>query len=137
MRDLNRIIVHCSYTPPSMNIGAETIRDWHVNGNGWSDIGYHYVIRRNGEVELGRPIERAGAHVRGHNADSIGVCLVGGMTKDKTAPDCNFTKAQWFALAALLAKLEADYGVKTVYGHRDFSSKDCPCFDVRAWCSES
>lgn len=137
MRDLNRIIVHCSYTPPSMNIGAETIRDWHVNGNGWSDIGYHYVIRRNGKVEQGRKIARAGAHVQGQNRDSIGICLIGGMTEDRSGSDCNFSKEQWLALASLIEEIEAKYGRLEIHGHREFDdNKDCPCFDVKAWRSE-
>jgi len=96
-RPINLIVVHASYTPPSMDIGAETIRDWHVNDNGWDDIGYHYVITRAGEVEVGRPLEMAGAHVRGHNDDSIGVCLIGGMAEDESTPECNFTHWQWDA----------------------------------------
>ena len=78
-----------------MDIDAETIRDWHVNGNGWSDIGYHYVIKRNGLVEAGRPVSISGAHAKGHNADSIGICLVGGMLEDMSKADANFSLAQY------------------------------------------
>ena len=136
MRDLHRIIVHCSYTPPSMDIGVDTIKDWHVNDNGWSDIGYHYVIRRNGKIEPGRPVEQAGAHVRGHNRDSIGICLIGGMTEDRSGSDCNFTRWQWLALGSLIDSLETEYGRLECYGHRDFDNKDCPCFDMQVWKAE-
>lgn len=137
MRGINRIIVHCSYTPPSMDIDSETIKGWHVNENGWSDIGYHYVITRQGKIERGRPIERAGAHVRGHNEDSIGICLVGGMAEDKTAADSNFTRWQWLALASLIDSLEEEHGRLECYGHRDFDSgKECPCFDMQVWRAE-
>ena len=67
MRNIDRIVLHCSATPEGKDYSVETIRDWHVNGRGWSDIGYHYVIRLDGSVELGRPIDKIGAHVKGHN----------------------------------------------------------------------
>ena len=134
MRKISKIVVHCSYTPASMDIGAETIRDWHVNDNGWDDIGYHYVITRDGSVEKGRALGTPGAHVRGHNEDSIGICLIGGMTEDKEHTDSNFTRWQWGALDALLSDLEGRFGKLDVVGHRDLdASKDCPCFDVQAW----
>ena len=82
MRKINEIILHCSATPASMDIGAKEIRDWHVNGNHWRDIGYHWVIRRDGTVEKGRPEYQVGAHCLNHNANSIGVCMVGGTKKD-------------------------------------------------------
>ena len=77
MREIDAIVIHCSYTPPSMDIGVREIYDWHVNDNGWKDIGYHYVIRRNGNIEIGRPEHTPGAHVAGHNHNTIGLCLVG------------------------------------------------------------
>jgi N-acetyl-anhydromuramyl-L-alanine amidase AmpD len=135
-RDISRIIVHCSYTPPSMDIGADTIRAWHVEERGWSDIGYHYVVRRNGEIEDGRPVERMGAHARGNNSDSIGICLVGGMAEDG-GDDCNFTRWQWEALSVLVDSLDEEYGHLEVIGHRDVDdSKTCPTFDAIEWGSE-
>jgi len=137
MRDLNRVVIHCSYTPPSMDIGADTIQEWHVDGNGWNDIGYHYVIRRKGQIESGRPTEIQGAHVRGHNDDSIGICLVGGMAEDTEQAESNFTRWQWNALATLLENLEVRFGRMDVCGHRDLDqSKACPCFNVKAWRAE-
>lgn len=133
MRKITRIVIHCSATPPTMNIGVEEIRQWHI-ARGWSDIGYHYVITRNGTVEPGRPIKRPGAHVKGHNRDSIGICLVGGIN-EKGKPDSNFTFAQFLQLDNLICRLEEEYGKLEILGHRDLPevSKDCPCFDVKSF----
>ena len=131
MRAIKRIVVHMSYTPPSMDVGVPEIRDWHVNGNGWRDIGYHYVIRRNGTIEHGRPVEQAGAHVAGHNADSIGICLVGGKREDRDSADCNYTLDQWEALRELLDKLAETYQDTELCGHRDLANRECPGFDAK------
>lgn len=133
-REINRIVVHCAATPPSMDIGVEEIRKWHVKGNGWADIGYHYVIRRNGLVEVGRKNEVQGAHAKGYNVDSLGVCLVGGIDEfDK--PEANFTFAQYLSLVELLEELQDKYGHDIdIRGHKDLPgvTKSCPCFDVRS-----
>lgn len=140
------IVIHCSATPPDSDIGVDEIRDWHVNKNGWSDIGYHAVIRRDGEIEFGRHFDEPGAHVQGQNYQSVGVCMVGGVDK-ANAPEDNFTKAQMKSLTAIVAMLEQAYPGAEVLGHRDLSPdlngdgvvskdewvKDCPCFDVRKW----
>jgi len=94
------IVIHCAATKPSMDVGVDTIRDWHVNGNGWRDIGYHLVIRRDGSVEKGRDINDSGAHAAGYNSKSIGLCLVGGMAEDNSAEN-NFTAEQWTSLLFL------------------------------------
>ncbi len=131
MRELNEIIVHCSATRPSADIGAAEIRHWHVAGNHWSDIGYHYVIRRDGALEEGRPVAIQGAHTSGHNAHSIGVCLVGGVTEDDVrVPENNFTVQQFATLATLLKALKQQYGITKISGHRDYAAKACPSFDV-------
>lgn len=133
MRALDAIVIHCADTPAEMDIGAAEIRRWHIEGNGWKDIGYHYVIRRDGRVERGRSVELSGAHVAGHNAQTIGICLVGGRGPDKR-PLSNFTHAQWNALDELVRALRLKYGDLAVKGHRDYdASKACPCFDVTAW----
>lgn len=137
MRELKEIIVHCSATKPDMDIGADEIKKWHTDpkpeGNGWSDIGYHYVIRRNGNLEMGRELALAGAHAKGRNANSIGVCLVGGLDKNGKS-DANFTLPQYATLNSLIGELKQTYGEMPVIGHRDVpdSGKDCPCFDVGA-----
>ena len=103
------IIVHCSATPQNMDIGVEEIRRWHTDpkprGKGWSDIGYHYVIRRSGVVEAGRDWKRMGAHARGHNRTSIGICLVGGNdAEDRRRAEANYTRQQYRSLEKLIAE---------------------------------
>lgn len=137
MRQIDRIVIHCAYTRPDMDIGAAEIRRWHTDeppkGNGWRDIGYHWVIRRDGTIEAGRNEEIAGAHVAGHNATSIGVCLVGGMS-DAAGSDCNFTRDQWRSLESLVGILVGRYPGAKVCGHRDLTTaKTCPTFDAAAW----
>jgi N-acetyl-anhydromuramyl-L-alanine amidase AmpD len=130
---MKHLVVHCSATPPKMDIGASTIRRWHIN-KGWSDIGYHYVIRRNGQIELGRPETRQGAHVKGYNKDSIGICLIGGVD-EYNDPENNFTDAQFTTLGGLLMGLTSKYPNAKVLGHRDFPNvaKACPSFNAPEW----
>lgn len=140
VRQIDTIIIHCSATRPDLDIGVDEIRRWHTSpspwdaSKPWSDIGYHYVIRRGGQIEEGRPIEVAGAHARGHNETSIGICLVGGINGDGR-PDSNFTAHQWESLDSLVEELGWNHaGAVSVVGHRDVDpGKACPCFDVQAW----
>jgi N-acetyl-anhydromuramyl-L-alanine amidase AmpD len=140
------IVVHCSATPPDSDIGVDEIRDWHVHQNGWRDIGYHAVIRRDGEIEFGRHFDEPGAHVQGQNYRSVGVCLVGGVDKSGKSEN-NFTQDQFESLSIILDMLERAYPMARILGHRDLSPdtdgdgvveehewlKDCPCFDVFTW----
>ena len=130
MREINLIVVHCSATPEGKYFSTETIRDWHVKGNGWSDIGYHYVIELDGKVKNGRPLERAGAHVRGYNKNSIGICYVGGMTADMKQPKDTRNDKQKESLLDLLLELKVKFPNAVIRGHRDFSPKACPSFDA-------
>lgn len=128
------IVVHCSATPPSQDIGADEIREWH-KARGWRDIGYHHVIRRNGKLEIGRPPMAVGAHARGYNAVSVGICLVGGVD-DEGKPEANFTRAQYARLEDLVRNMVRLYGPDVaVVGHRDLPdvSKACPSFCVPCW----
>lgn len=130
MRKIDEIIVHCSATPRGRRVTAKDIDGWH-RGRGFRCIGYHYVIGLDGEVERGRAESEVGAHCKGHNARSIGVCYVGGLTTDgKVAVDTR-TDAQRVALTELIMELKERYPGARVYGHRDFAAKECPCFDVR------
>lgn len=131
MRKINKLIVHCSATPEGRDVKTETIRDWHVKGNGWSDIGYHYVVELDGSVHAGRDESVAGAHCSGQNAYSIGVCYVGGVEADCETPKDTRTDAQKQALLDLLKGLKAKYPEAAIYGHRDFAAKACPCFDAK------
>lgn len=128
------IVLHCSATRPVQDIGAKEIRAWH-KAKGWSDIGYHFVIRRDGRVEKGRAVDEIGSHVKGHNHNSVGICMVGGIGNETFGPENNFTPLQWAALKKLIADLSKKYPNARVLGHRDFPgvSKACPCFDARPW----
>jgi N-acetyl-anhydromuramyl-L-alanine amidase AmpD len=134
LKSVDYIVVHCSATPEYMNIGVEEIRRWHRQ-RGWMDVGYHYIIRRDGTIEIGRPNTAPGAHARGFNHVSLGICLVGGVESDKKAAERNYTHAQWDALGSLIADLYEMYPEAEILGHRDLPkvNKDCPSFDVRAW----
>lgn len=126
------LVVHCAATKPTMDIGLREIRQWHRE-RGWLDIGYHFVIRRDGTVEAGRPHDVIGAHVEGHNYESLGICMAGGIDA-KGKPENNFTPAQFESLRALLDKLKVDYPSAKIVGHRDLDPKKaCPSFDVASW----
>ena len=132
MRPIDTIVIHCSDTFARMDTSARDIDQWH-RARGFAGIGYHYVIRRNGNREIGRPVERVGAHVRGYNARSIGICMVGGKGDDGS-PECNFTRSQWSELDWLVGELIARFPGAKVIGHRDLDpGKACPCFDVTSW----
>ena len=129
MRDINKIIVHCTATPEEREVTTEDLYKWHVKERGWRDIGYHFFIDICGEVHECRPVEQTGAHTKGHNWDSIGVCYAGGLDKDLKTKDTR-TEEQKESLIDLLCQLKDTYG-GIVYGHRDFSTKDCPSFDAK------
>lgn len=131
MRKIDKIIIHCSATPEGKDFTVQQIRQWHVQGNGWSDIGYHYVIYRDGSVHIGRPIERVGAHTKGYNAHSIGICYIGGCAADGKTPKDTRTPAQKAALVKLVGELRHRFGGVTVHGHNEFANKACPSFDVQ------
>jgi N-acetylmuramoyl-L-alanine amidase len=129
-RTITEIIVHCTATPEGKDFTVDDIRRWHKE-QGWSDIGYHYVIYRDGSIHEGRDVRYSGAHCTGHNANSIGVVYIGGVSKDgKTAKDTR-TKAQKRALLQVMRTLRAAYPSARIYGHRDFAKKACPSFDAR------
>ena len=128
VRAIDKIILHCSATPEGRDVSVDTIRGWHTK-KGWSDIGYHFIVHLDGSVHAGRPIERSGAHVRGFNSTSIGVCYIGGVDKDMRAKDTR-TPEQTKSLDALLWGLMNQYSA-TLHGHNEFSAKACPSFDVK------
>ena len=124
MNRINLIVIHCADTPNGRADTAEDIHRWHLD-RGWSGIGYHYVIGIDGTVQNGRPEYWQGAHVAGHNANSIGVCLIG---RDL------FTNEQTAALQDLLAVLRDDYPEASIRGHYELDpGKTCPNIDVPAW----
>ena len=125
------IVIHCSYTPSTMDIGVEEIDRWHRD-RGWHSCGYHYVIRRDGTIEHGRPRDTIGAHVRGFNEMSLGICLIGGMSKGRTPKDeDNFTFQQGVALHELLQQIRQKYTQAQVVGHNELdSSRTCPVVNL-------
>ena len=129
MRQIDEIIVHCSATRAGQPFTAADIKRWHRQ-RGWRTIGYHYVVDLDGMVEVGRPVAQVGAHCINHNANSIGVCYIGGLDAQGHPADTR-TDAQKRALRTLLEVLIRQY-CAPVFGHRDFSAKACPCFDARA-----
>lgn len=134
-KNTSAIFVHCSATKPSMDIGASEIRKWHKE-RGWSDIGYHFVIRRDGTIEDGRPVDAVGAHVQGWNSRSVGVCLVGGVSEENANQyEANFTPEQMESLCGLLGKLKVQYPRAMIMAHHDVAPKACPSFDLKLWLS--
>lgn len=143
--DVKYLVVHCSATPPNMDIGVRAIDQWHRD-RGWRKVGYHYIIRRNGSIETGRLLNQVGAHTKGHNRNSWGICMVGGVDENGNSED-NFTSEQYASLRILLDGLRVRVPQAEVLGHRDLSPdtnndgviskwewlKDCPCFTVRDW----
>ena len=136
MRKITKIIVHCSATREGKDYSVDTIRRWHLK-RGWRDIGYHFVIQNDehGTINEGRPIEQTGAHTKGENYCSIGICYIGGVEAekrdDKWIPKDTRTEAQKESLEELLLELKEQYPLAKIYGHRDFSTKACPSFDAK------
>jgi N-acetylmuramoyl-L-alanine amidase len=130
MRPITKLILHCSATPEGRPATVAEVTAWHRQ-RGFSTIGYHYLIGLNGERWQGRPIKEPGAHCEGHNANSIGVCYVGGLAADGKTPKDTRTVMQKLALSELIKELKACYPAATVHGHREFANKACPSFDVK------
>ena len=129
MRTITLIIVHCSANRAGSALRMADIDSYH-RSLGWIGCGYHYVIPTDGTIEPGRPDEMVGAHCKNHNRHSIGVCYIGGLSKDGKPADTR-TDAQRIALRTLLERLRRRYPDALIVGHRDLDpQKVCPCFDV-------
>lgn len=129
MRSISKIIIHCSATPEGKNFSVSEIRRWHLQ-RGFADIGYHFVIYRDGSVNIGRPLQKSGAHCSGHNKNSIGVCYIGGVATDGKTPKDTRTSAQKDSLVRLITELRQQFPNASVHGHREFANKACPCFNA-------
>ena len=127
MRKITEIIIHCSATPEGRDYTVEDIDLWH-RARGFTGIGYHYVIYRDGSVHEGRPVDRAGAHCKGHNAHSIGICYIGGCERDGRTPKDTRTPSQTASLSRLLRHLQSLYPDATIHCHNEFAPKACPSF---------
>ena len=128
MRKINKIIIHCTATKEGRHTTVAEVTAWH-KARTFTTIGYHYLIGLDGEVWPGRPEAEMGAHTSGENANSIGVCYVGGLDANLRPKDTR-TPAQKESLVALVKELKAKYPLATIHGHREFANKDCPCFEV-------
>jgi len=142
MRFIDTLVVHCTATPEGKAFTVADIRKMHL-ARGFSDIGYHYLVYLDGSVHEGRPVEKIGAHVEGHNTGSIGISYVGGITAKGAAKDTR-TPEQKEGLRRILTELADRFPIKRILGHRDFSPdknhngkvdsweriKECPCFDA-------
>ena len=143
MRKIDKVIIHCSATPEGRDYTVADIDRWHRE-RGFNEIGYHYVVYRDGSIHEGRDVAKMGAHCKGQNANSIGICYIGGLDANGKAKDTR-TEAQKRALRVLIAKLVKEYPIKEILGHRDTSpdtdgdgivephewTKMCPCFDAK------
>lgn len=130
-RRIDEIIIHCTATPEGRSVSVDTIRSWHI-GQGWKDIGYHWVVLLDGTVKPGRHEAQIGSHVAGHNTGTLGVVYVGGVAADGKTPKDTRTPAQKAALLAHVKALIERYPtVKKVAGHNQYAAKACPSFDVR------
>lgn len=130
MRPVTEIIIHCAATPEGKHFTAADIDRWHRE-QGWAGIGYHYVVLLDGTVEIGRPLDKIGAHVSGRNENTIGVVYIGGLDAKGQAKDTR-TDAQKAALLKLCRELLDRYpSIKTISGHNQYAAKACPSFDVR------
>lgn len=146
-RRIDRIIIHCSAVRPDQTSSARQIDQWH-RARGWKMIGYHYVIRRDGTVEKGRPEEMVGAHTKGINFHSIAICYEGGLAEVRSNPAAKKPSAETYvpadtrtpqqkaALIKLIRELKTRYPNATVHGHNEFAQKACPCFPARDEYSE-
>lgn len=134
MAKITHIVVHYSATFEDQNLTRDDIDVMH-KVRGWRKVGYHYVIRRDGTVEVGRAEHEVGAHVGGQNTGKIGICCIGGLNR-ATGPNKgvdNRTPVQTAELIALIRELLKRYPGAEVVGHRDLAATQCPGFDVRTW----
>lgn len=127
--NIDTIVIHCSDTPDTENIGAKEIHEMHLKF-GWNGIGYHKVICRNGTIQNGRPEYWIGAHAKGVNQSSLGVCLIG---------RSKFSNEQFNSLKKVVNNWKSKYNILKILGHYEAidTKKTCPNFDVKKWCSEN
>ena len=146
MREIKSVILHCTATTLDKVLTVKEVRKWHVQGRGWSDIGYHFLIHQDGTIERGRHIDKVGAHTWGNNYGSVGVAYCGGVVKksktildkekgkDKSryTPKDTMTKEQEKAFRDLFGMLEVFFGELKLSGHNNHTNaKACPSFKMR------
>lgn len=140
MREINEIIIHCTATTPDFMKDMPSlakvieVKRWHVEQNGWSNIGYHWLVDRDGRILPGRIEEVQGAHTKGRNHDSIGVALFGGYASNENDDfSDHYTPEQDAALRNLLTEISERHDVYLISGHNQYAAKACPGFQVGDW----
>lgn len=128
MRKIDKLIIHCTATPEGRKTTLEEVTLWHKK-RGFRTIGYHFLIHLNGDISTGRPENEIGAHCKGYNSNSIGICYVGGVDSNFKPKDTR-THEQKLALNTLINKLKYKYPMATTHGHYEFSKKACPSFKI-------
>ena len=129
-RPMTELIWHCTATPEHREVSGATIRSWHVDGRGWKDTGYHYIVHLDGTLEVGRPLNTIGAHVAGHNKNTIGAVYVGGMDSKMINAKDTRTVEQIKTMLQLTKELCSRYNLKAISGHNQYAPKSCPSFSV-------
>lgn len=134
-RIINEIILHCTATLATQPVTIDQIKRWHCQDNGWLDIGYHFVISQDGTIHKGRNVNKQGAHCKGHNQNSIGICYIGGLDDFTGTPADTRTPMQKQALLGLVRNLMQKYGLRPehIHCHNEFSNRACPCFTIASF----
>jgi len=137
---IREIVIHCAATRPDWMNGrplaakVAEIRRWHVQDKGWKDIGYHWIIDREGSVMPGRAETVIGAHVAGRNRGTIGICMLGGHgSGSNDAFEAHFTSEQNQAVRALITEIRSRTQIYKISGHNEYANKACPGFNVARW----
>jgi N-acetylmuramoyl-L-alanine amidase len=128
-RAIKELIWHCAATPEGKDFTVEDIRSWHKQ-RGWSDIGYHFVVYRDGRIMVGRPVGQIGAHCEGHNTGAVGCCYIGGVSADGKKPKDTRTPEQRASMLWLTEQLVKKFPITQVTGHNQYAAKACPSFYV-------
>jgi N-acetylmuramoyl-L-alanine amidase len=129
MRKIDKLIIHCTATPEGRETSVEEITKWH-KARKFRTIGYHYVVHLDGRISRGRQVEEIGAHCKGQNHNSIGVCYVGGVDVYGKKPKDTRTKEQKHALKMIAEQFKDKYPEGTIHGHYEFVNKACPSFKI-------
>lgn len=129
MRQVKKIILHCTATVEGQEFDITDVDRWHKK-RGWKSVGYHYLIKQDGTLQVGRSLDEVGSHAKGENSDSIGIVYVGGLDANKEPKD-TMTAYQELTLMELIFSLRTVFHWMSVHGHNEYSNKACPSFDVQ------
>lgn len=135
--ETKRIMLHCTATPEGREVTYDDLWNWHVKGNGWSHIGYHWLIQLDGTVVACRPEPLQGAGCSGQNHDTVHITYAGGLEAGTNRSKDTRTPAQTAAMIDLIRDVSSRYkdidDARDIVGHNQFAAKDCPCFSVPDW----